>query len=56
MINKVTKTEKVGEATEEDVKKYKQSLNNVKYFLSLEGAIFCVCRKPYEGENDMFEC
>jgi hypothetical protein len=29
---------------------------NVNICYSIEGGIFCVCRKPYKGEFDMFEC
>lgn len=43
-------------AAEEGEKRFKLSFSNVSILLFLEGAIFCVCRKPYEGENDMFEC
>jgi len=25
-------------------------------FYYLEGGIFCICKKPYEGETDMVEC
>lgn len=49
-------TEREEGVAEEGERKLKLLFRNVIFFLILEGAIFCVCRKPYEGENDMFEC
>ena len=34
----------------------KHSWKKVFFIFILEGGIFCLCRKPYEGETDMCEC
>ena len=26
------------------------------YFENSDGGIFCICKKPYEGQTDMIEC